>query len=175
MSLNRSVATILTVASILFCGLPGLALFGYGSFVLLGSLTPRTAAEQLAAPGDLLPAAIMLACVGWFFMAVPVAVSWLAIAVNSMTRTAAIVFTVLTVLFCGLPGLAMLGTAALAAAVPELRDKMYSPEEIWMGIGVYIFGGLVLLFVPLIVGIVSFKRSKPKAPATEIIDVPHTS
>jgi hypothetical protein len=94
-----------------------------------------------------------------------------------MNRTIAIVLTLVTMLCCGLPGLALLCTAALAGVGAQMPDvaQTYSPREIGLGIGIYVCGGLFLLLIPVIVGVISFRASKSNTPTTDIIDVPPTS
>jgi ABC-type branched-subunit amino acid transport system permease subunit len=76
------VAGILTIALVLVCGLPGLVLFGYGSYSMLGGLRPIDITREAPVPGDLLPVAMMLVCLGWALMAIAVLMSWLAFLVS---------------------------------------------------------------------------------------------
>ena len=82
MSMSRTVAIIVTIIAALFCGLPGLALFCFGSLGGVGGLLPGGLVNTQGTPQDLLLGVTMFVCIGLLMMAVPVAVGWLAFQVS---------------------------------------------------------------------------------------------
>jgi hypothetical protein len=82
-----------------------------------------------------------------------------------MNRTTAIIVTIVTALLCGLPSLVLmcLGVfALLGTQMPEVmaQNPSSTPEEIMLGAGIMLcFGGL-LLIIPILVGVFSFRMSK---------------
>jgi hypothetical protein len=85
-----------------------------------------------------------------------------------MNRTVAIVLTVVTALCCGLPGLGgiCLGTlSAMGSQMPEvLAQSQTDPQTAVFGGLIWICGGLIGLVIPIVVGIVSFRISRPSEP-----------
>jgi len=98
-----------------------------------------------------------------------------------MSRTVAVVLTVVTSLVCGLSGVAVLvigGLAILGARVREQfeqisqsLDPAYVAQPAAEGAGAMTFLtlclGVLLLLVPVIVGVVSFRASKPNPSPSE--------
>jgi len=87
-----------------------------------------------------------------------------------MNRTVAIVITVVTALACGIPSFVLmcLGVfALLGAQMPEVMAQNPStPEDVMLGAGVLLCFGGVLLIIPILVGILSFRFSKKEEPAS---------
>lgn len=86
-----------------------------------------------------------------------------------MNKTTAIIITVLTSLCCGLPGLGLIcfgGMAAMGTQMPEvMANNASTPEEVMLGVVMFLCGGLILLVIPVIAGIISFRMIKPEEPA----------
>lgn len=87
-----------------------------------------------------------------------------------MNRTVAIILTIATALFCGLPSIVLmcLGVLALMGTrMPEVmaQNPDATPEEVTMGAILFLCVGAVLLLVPVLVGIFSFKFSKKEETA----------
>ena len=83
-----------------------------------------------------------------------------------MNRNVAIVVTIFTVLCCGLPGL-------FGANLPDFYDQnpTATQEQVWLGAGIFIFVGLILLVIPVLTAIFTFRYSKQDDPtAIETID-----
>lgn len=82
-----------------------------------------------------------------------------------MNRTIAIILTIITALACGLPSLVLicLGVFALfGAQMPEVmaQNPAATPEDIMLGAGVLLCFGAVLLVIPILVGVLSFRVSR---------------
>jgi ABC-type branched-subunit amino acid transport system permease subunit len=81
-----------------------------------------------------------------------------------MTRILAIVFTALTVVFCGLPGLALfcMGSfAGMGAFVPGASDQSTgTTQDLFNGVILFVCGGVLMMIVPVVVGWISFQVSK---------------
>lgn len=82
-----------------------------------------------------------------------------------MNRTTAIVATVITSLACGIPSLALLclgGLALMGTQMPEVmaQNPGSSPDDVMMGAGMFLCLGAVLLVIPILVGVFSFRLSK---------------
>lgn len=93
-----------------------------------------------------------------------------------MNRNVAIVVTIFTVLCCGLPGIGSICFAALGlfgANLPDFYDQnpTATQEQVWLGAGIFIFVGLILLVIPVLTAIFTFRYSKQDDPtAIETID-----
>jgi hypothetical protein len=86
-----------------------------------------------------------------------------------MNRTTALILTIATALLCGLPGLGLLCLSVLATIginMPGFYEQHpgSTPLQGWLGVGVFIGFGIVLLVIPTLVGIFSFKMSKSPKP-----------
>jgi hypothetical protein len=86
-----------------------------------------------------------------------------------MNRTTAIILTIVTALFCGLPGIGLMcfaGFGMLGTNMPGFYEQNpgATPEQAWLGAGMFICLGLVLLVIPILVGVFSFRMSKPAEP-----------
>lgn len=85
-----------------------------------------------------------------------------------MNRTTAIVITVVTALLCGCPGLALAALGIMAvfgSQMPEVMAQNPStPEEALLGAGMFICIGSVLVLIPVIAGILSFRYARPSEP-----------
>jgi hypothetical protein len=96
-----------------------------------------------------------------------------------MNRTTAIIITAVTALCCGLPGLGLmcLGTlAAMGSQMPEaMAGNPSTPEEVLIGAVMFLCVGLILLVIPLVAGVVSFKMAKPAEPVYFGEEIPPTS
>jgi hypothetical protein len=85
-----------------------------------------------------------------------------------MNRPVAIGLTIFTAVCCGLPGLAglCLGVLALLGSqMPEVvAQNQNTPEEIITGAAIFLCAGLAFVVIPVVVGLVSFRLSKPPEP-----------
>lgn len=86
-----------------------------------------------------------------------------------MNRTTAIVLTVVSSLLCGLPGIALMCLTALGVLgtnTPGFYEQNpgSTPEQTWLGAGFLVCMSLLLLIIPVIVGVLSFRISKPAEP-----------
>ncbi len=86
-----------------------------------------------------------------------------------MNRTAAIILTVATALLCGLPGIGLMCFAALGmlgTTTPGFYEQRpgSTPQQTLLGAGVFVCMGILLLVIPILVGVFSFKMSKPTGP-----------
>jgi len=82
-----------------------------------------------------------------------------------MNRTVAIVLTVATVIACGLPSIVLMCLGALALVGTQIPEVMAqnpgsTTEEVVLGAVMFLCVGAVLLIVPVLVGIFSFRLSK---------------
>ena len=82
-----------------------------------------------------------------------------------MNRTTAIVATIVTSLACGVPSLILicLGVVALfGTQMPEVmaQNPGSTTEEVILGAGIFLCFGAVLLIIPILVGVFSFRLSK---------------
>jgi hypothetical protein len=82
MSVSRAVAIVLTVVSVLLCGLPGLALFCFGSLGGIGGLLPGTLEDSRGTTEDLFAGVVLFVCGGLFMMAIPLVVGWVSFQVS---------------------------------------------------------------------------------------------
>ena len=93
-----------------------------------------------------------------------------------MNRTTAIVATIVTAVACGIPSLILLcfGVLALVGAqMPEVmaQNPGSTTEEVVFGAGIFLCLGAVLLLIPILVGIFSFRLSKKQeSAAVDTID-----
>jgi hypothetical protein len=90
-----------------------------------------------------------------------------------MNRTTAIVATVITSLACGIPSLILLcfgGLALMGTQMPEVmaQNPDSAPGDVMMGAGMFLCVGAVLLIIPVLVGVFSFRLSKKED--TDVID-----
>ena len=83
-----------------------------------------------------------------------------------MKRNGAIIATILTSLFCGLPGLILAGIGALALLPDGLAQTSSAFQDTLLGAVFFIGGGTILILIPVIVGILSFRHKKSAAAAT---------
>ncbi len=87
-----------------------------------------------------------------------------------MSKTTAIVITVATALLCGCPGLflAVMGImAAFGSQVPEvMAQNPNSPQEVLLGSGMFLCFGAILILIPIVAGILSFRAAKPNEPSS---------
>jgi hypothetical protein len=86
-----------------------------------------------------------------------------------MNRTTAIILTVATALLCGLPGIGLMcfaGLGVLGTNMPGFYEANpgATPQQAWLGAGMFICFGLLLLLIPALVGFFSFRMSKPSEP-----------
>ena len=93
-----------------------------------------------------------------------------------MTRTTAIIATVVSALACGIPSFVLMCLGVLALFGTQMPDVMAqnpgsTTEDVTLGAGVLLCFGIVLLVIPILVGVFSFKFSKKEEPAaTDTID-----
>jgi len=90
-----------------------------------------------------------------------------------MNRTTAVIATIVTSLACGIPACILMCFGALAlfgAQVPEVmaQNPGSTPQDVAIGAGMFLCFGVVLLFIPVLVGVFSFRLSKQDEP--EVID-----
>ena len=85
-----------------------------------------------------------------------------------MNRTTAIVITVVSALLCGCPGLALAALGVMAAFGSQMPEVMLqnpnSPQDVLLGSGMFICIGGVLILIPVIAGILSFRYAKSSEP-----------
>jgi hypothetical protein len=85
-----------------------------------------------------------------------------------MSKTVAIIITAVTALCCGLPGLGLMCMGALAAMgsqMPEvMAESASTPQEVLTGTIMFLCVGLILLVIPFVAGLISFKMIKPEEP-----------
>jgi hypothetical protein len=96
-----------------------------------------------------------------------------------MSKTIAIVITVLTVLCCGLPGLAVIcvgGLALMGTQMPEvMTGANATTQEVLLGSIFFLCVGLILLVIPVVAGFVSFRMVKPEEPVYVGEELPPTA
>jgi hypothetical protein len=90
-----------------------------------------------------------------------------------MNRTTAIVATVITSLACGIPSVVLLCFGVLALMGTQMPEVMAqnpdaAPGDVMMGAGMFLCLGAVLLIIPILVGVFSFRLSKKED--TGVID-----
>ena len=82
-----------------------------------------------------------------------------------MNRTTAIVATIVTALACGIPSLILICLGVLALSGTQMPEVMAqnpdtTPEQVVLGAGMFLCFGAVLLIIPILVGVFSFRLSK---------------
>ena len=86
-----------------------------------------------------------------------------------MNRTTAMIVTIVTALACGLPSLVLICLGVLAlfgAQVPEVmaQNPNSTSQDVMLGAGMFLCFGAVLLIIPILVGVFSFRLSKKNEP-----------
>lgn len=97
-----------------------------------------------------------------------------------MNRTTAIIVTIVTALLCGLPSLVLMclgAFALLGTQMPEVmaQNPTATPDEVMLGAGVMVCFGAVLLIIPILVGVFSFRMSKKEDEAINYDYIPPVS
>lgn len=97
-----------------------------------------------------------------------------------MNRTTAIVVTIITALACGIPSLILMCLGVLAlfgTQIPEVmaQNPGSTPGEVMLGSGVFLCLGAVLLIIPILVGVFSFRFSKKDDEPSDIQYIPPAS
>ena len=92
-----------------------------------------------------------------------------------MNRTVAIVLTIATTVACGLPSVVLMCLGVLALMGTQMPEVMAqnpgsTAEEITLGAVLFLCVGAVLLIVPVLVGIFSFRYSKKEESGFDNID-----
>lgn len=87
-----------------------------------------------------------------------------------MNRTTAMIVTIVSALLCGIPSLVLMCLGVLAlfgAQMPEVmaQNPASTPEEVMLGAGMFLCFGAVLLIIPILVGVFSFRMSKKEESA----------
>lgn len=90
---------------------------------------------------------------------------------EQMNRTTAMIVTIVSALLCGIPSLVLLCFGVLAlfgTQMPEVmaQNPASTPEEVMLGAGMFLCFGAVLLIIPILVGIFSFRLSKKEETAS---------
>ena len=85
-----------------------------------------------------------------------------------MKKTGAIIATILTSLFCGLPGLILAGIGILGLLPGGSPQAANAPQDTMLGGVLFIGGGVILILIPIIVGILSFRNKKAAGAATPV-------
>jgi hypothetical protein len=82
-----------------------------------------------------------------------------------MTRRVAILLTILSIICCGLRGLGLLCFGGFGAVgLANIHEGTI--EDAIAGLIIFICSGLFLLFIPLAVGLVSFRLSRQAEPSS---------
>lgn len=85
-----------------------------------------------------------------------------------MNKNTAIGITIATALLCGCPGLvlAVMGImAAFGSQVPEvMAQNPNSPQDVLLGSGMFLCFGAILILIPIVAGILSFRAAKSNTP-----------
>lgn len=92
-----------------------------------------------------------------------------------MNRTVAIALTIATTVACGLPSVVLMCLGVLALMGTQMPEVMAqnpgtTAEEITLGAAMFLCFGAVLLVVPILVGIFSFRFSKKEESGFDTID-----
>ena len=87
-----------------------------------------------------------------------------------MNRTTATIATVVTSLACGVPSLILMCLGVLALMGTQMPEVMAqnpgsSAEEVSIGAGMFLCFGAVLLIIPILVGVFTFRMSKTEDPS----------
>lgn len=77
--MSKTTAIIITIATALLCGCPGLAVAGIGVMAALGSQMPDVMAQNANAPQDVLLGSGIFLCFGGLMILIPVIVGFLSI------------------------------------------------------------------------------------------------
>jgi hypothetical protein len=82
-----------------------------------------------------------------------------------MNRTTATIATIVTSLACGIPALALMCFGILALMGTQMPEVMAqnpgaTPQDVTVGAGMFLCFGAVLLMIPILVGVFSFRMSK---------------
>ncbi|NJC97250.1 MAG: hypothetical protein FIB03_13105, partial [Anaerolineae bacterium] len=82
-----------------------------------------------------------------------------------MNRTTAMIVTIVSALACGIPSLVLMCLGVLAlfgAQVPEVmaQNPGSTPQDVMLGAAMFLCFGGVLLVIPILVGVFSFRLSK---------------
>jgi len=85
-----------------------------------------------------------------------------------MKKTSAIVATILTSLFCGLPGLALAGVGVLGLMPGSSPQSASAFQDTLLGGLLFIGGGILLILIPVLVGFFSLRNKKVTAAATPV-------
>jgi len=88
-----------------------------------------------------------------------------------MNRTVAMVVTIITALACGIPSIILMCLGVLAlfgTQMPEImaQNPGSTPEQVMLGAGMFLCFGVVLLIIPIVVGVFSFRLSKKDETST---------
>ena len=87
-----------------------------------------------------------------------------------MTRTVAIILTVVAVLICGLPGLGLIcfgAAGAIGGTSPEIMSNVQgTTQDLMLGVIMFVCAGLFLLLIPVAVGLLSFRLSGQAQPSS---------
>lgn len=97
-----------------------------------------------------------------------------------MNRTLAIILTLATSLLCGLPGIGLICFAAvgyLGTNLPGFYEEnpTATPEQAMIGVVTFVCVGLILLVIPVLVGVFSFRMSKTEESTSTIDYIPPAS
>ena len=88
-----------------------------------------------------------------------------------MNRTTAIISTIVSALVCGIPSLILMclgGLALFGMQMPEVMEQNpgSTPEDVMLGAGIFLCLGAVLLIIPILVGVFTFRMSKKEESAS---------
>ena len=91
-----------------------------------------------------------------------------------MNRTTATIATVVTSLACGIPALILMCLGVLALMGTQMPEVMAqnpgsSAQDVSLGAGMFLCFGAVLLIIPILVGVFTFRMSK-KEEDNSVID-----
>lgn len=92
-----------------------------------------------------------------------------------MNRTTAIIVTIVTALACGIPSIVLMCFGVLALFGTQMPEVMAqnpgsTAEDVMLGAGMFLCIGAVLLIIPILVGVFSFRLSKKEESITDTID-----
>jgi len=93
-----------------------------------------------------------------------------------MNRTTAMILTIVSILLCGCPGLAACAMSAYAMTIDQqtliqgmqangfdFTNVANTPAYLWAAKIIWVIIALVLIAIPIIVGLVTLRRSKKAA------------
>ena len=87
-----------------------------------------------------------------------------------MNKNTAIIVTVVSALLCGCPGLALAGLGVMAVFGSQMPEVMAqnpgTPQDALLGAGMFICFGGILILIPVIAGIFSFRSARSNEPDT---------